>query len=112
VILLMGNVAQACPKHHQAANPAKIEHVSASKAVQWAAPSAIEIAVPSRAASCGAGCHCFGCSGGCCSMGSTVVDVSRWVCALPSASTSLAMLDQGEVSSLKPPPNDRPPCAA
>jgi len=120
VIVLMGNVAQACPKNKQATHPAighhKIERVVPTTAVVSAlpAPMLAKLKLPCSRRCCGAGCHShgFACSGGSCFAGNTALDVSDSTFAFPASSISVAMFDAGEASSVKPPPNFRPPCIA
>ncbi len=110
MMLLVGNVAQACPRHHNAVDSIKAEQ-STPRFTASVAPHVTRAANPAGALCCGAGCHShgFGCSGGCCSMGGLAVDVAGSAFALPSASIDIAMRNQGGGASLKPPPNDRPP---
>jgi hypothetical protein len=110
MILLVGNAAEACPKHHNTADPIKIERSTPGSAVS-AASHVTRAAIPSDGRCCGAGCHShgFGCSGGCCSMGGPTVDSVGPSFVFPSASINIAIRDQGEGSSLNAPPDYRPP---
>jgi hypothetical protein len=110
VILLVGSVAQACPKHHNTVDPVRVER-SSPRLTASVTSHGTRAAIRSDATCCGAGCHShgFGCSGGCCSMGGPAVDAAGSAFTLPSASIDIAMRDQGGGASLKPPPNDRPP---
>jgi hypothetical protein len=112
MILLVGNVAQACPKHQNTLHPIKIEwSAPAPAAVLSVASHVTKASVPSDGPCCGAGCHSheIGCSGGCCSIGGIAIDAAGWAFVLPSASINIAIRNQGEVASLEPPPNYRPP---
>lgn len=110
MILLAGNVAQACPKQHDTAEPIKIER-SAPGLAASVASHVTRPAMPSDGSCCGSDGHShgFGCSGGCCSTGGPAVAAAGSSFAIPSASIDIAMRDQGEGPSLKSPPDYRPP---
>lgn len=112
VIFLTGGGAQACPdgKHgvRSAGDNQMIAYVlpSATKAATTtAAPGGAKTVFPCG----GSSCHC---SSGCCSTGNCAMDVSNLALELPERSLDIAVVDPRKASSLKPPPNYRPPQVA
>lgn len=117
VFVLTGNTAQACSKDKQAARPTighqKVERIM-PRTTAVVSAAVIPMVITTLSCSgpcCGAGCHSHG-AGCSCSTGSTAIDVSGSTFVFPAAFITVAMFDQGEVCSLKPPPNFRPPCIA
>jgi hypothetical protein len=117
-LVMTGGAAQACPKDKQTAHPAtdahKIERVMVAVAVVVSAgpaPLVAEGILQYGGPCCGGGCHSHGvgCASGCCSSGSTAIDVVSSGIDLPDSSIRYSSRDPGKINSTKPLPNFRPP---
>lgn len=109
VVVLTGGLAQACSDGthgvYRTAGDQATVHVLPKVATATAVPSRATIGIPCG----GSGCHC---STGCCSAGNSAMAVLSLALEIPERSLDIAAVDPGKASSLKPPPNFRPPQVA
>lgn len=119
VVALTGSAAHACPKAergiHHTVGERTFGHVAPKiTAVLTAAAADQNFAkkkLPCSGPCCGLGCHAHGmsCASGCGSASHAAIDVADSTFDFPASSQSIAMVDLSDATSIKPPPNFRPP---